>query len=151
RLRRRHGLRGRLNQELRAVPGREPQVPARHDLLDAAHAVQRRRPDRPLLLRPRPHGRRHVRRVQGRAHGAHGRPVCPQETAVRRRRQRERQRHRVRRNAAEGGRRHPGRRYRHRRPRRRAARLAGPRRLRRLLQRPADADAAGTGGRPQCR
>ena len=100
RLRRRHGLRGRLDQELRAVPGREPQVPARHDLLDTAHAVRRRRPDRRLLLRPRPHRRRHVRRVQGRAHGPHRRHVRPQGIAVHRRRQLERQRHGVRRDAA---------------------------------------------------
>ena len=81
----------------------------------------------------------------------HRRHVRPQGIAVHRRRQLERQRHRVRRNAAEGGRRNTGCRYRHPRPRRRSARLAGPRRLRRFLQRLADADATGEGGRPQRR
>ena len=88
--------------QLRRLQGRERGLPAQDRLLRAHVALQRRGPHRPLSLRPRPHRRRHVRGLPGRAHHAHRRHVPAQGAAVHRRRQRQRQRHRVRRDAEEG-------------------------------------------------
>ena len=63
-----HGEDGRLQ-------GRQRQVPAEEDLQGQADARQRQGPHRPLLLRRRPHQRRHVRRLSGAAGPAHRRHV----------------------------------------------------------------------------
>ena len=95
----------RAGHQLRRLQGRERQVPAEAHLQGSADAGHRRRPGRSLSLRPRPHERRHLRRVPGGARHAHRRHVPACAHAVHRRREQRRRGGRVRRYAAEGGRR----------------------------------------------
>ena len=93
----------RASDQLRRLQGRQRQVPAEAHLQGPADVVQRRRPGRPLLLRPRPHERRLVRGVSGRARHARRRHVPPRAHAVHRLREQRRRRGRVQRHAQEGG------------------------------------------------
>ena len=70
------------------VQGRQGQVPAEQDLQGQADAGGGQGPDRPVPLRPRPHERRHLCRLQRGPHDAHGRHVRLEGAALHRSRQR---------------------------------------------------------------